>query len=469
MTVNKQLDLQKLDKAKPVYMIGIGGISMSALAVILKRAGFSVCGSDFKESDMTKSLRDQGVPVHIGHRAENIKDVSAVVYTAAIHEDNPELAYARGLLVPVVERAVLLGEIMKRYEMPIAVSGTHGKTTTTSMLSEVLMAADLDPTILVGGILPSIGGNMRIGGQDYMVTEACEYCGSFLKFNPKISLILNVEEDHLDYFKDIHDIIACFRAFAEKTPEDGVLIVNGDDENAMAAVSNLKKRMLTFSMEKKEADFSAVDVCYRADGCANFTILRRGEFFMEASLSVPGAHNVKNALAVAAAADFMGVVPLAIQQGFDSFCGTKRRFEHKGTYGGAHVIDDYAHHPTEIKATIKTARNAAGEHRVFCVFQPHTYTRAFKLRKEFAESFTDCDAVIVTDIYAAREKDTGLISACELAEEINQISHNAQYVKSLAEAEAILQEKAQAGDYLLMLGAGDVNIICERLVAKNER
>lgn len=464
MEAYRQLDLQTLDKAKPIHMIGIGGISMSALAVILKQAGFSVSGSDFKESEMTKKLRQQGIRVELGHRAENIGDVSAVVYTSAIHADNPERAYAETLDVPVVERAVLLGEIMKQYQTPVAVSGTHGKTTTTSMLSEVMLAAGTDPTILVGGILPSIGGNMRIGGREIMITEACEYCGSFLKFYPKISLILNVEEDHLDYFKNIQEIIACFRAFAEKTPADGALIVNGDDPNVSAAVSGLDKKLISFSLTDSKADFSASEICYRDDGCADFVILRRGEFFMEASIFVPGVHNVKNALAVAAATDYMGIAPDRIQQGFSCFRGTKRRFEQRGLYNGAFVIDDYAHHPTEIQATLKTARQAAEGHRVWCVFQPHTYTRAFKLREKFAESFADCDGVFVTDIYAAREQDTGLISSKELAGEIEACSHNAIYAAGLDEAAELLKAKAQPGDYLITLGAGDVNKICELLV-----
>ncbi len=459
-----KLELKNLDKDKAIFMIGIGGISMSALAVILKKAGFLVCGSDFKESEMTEYLREQGICVYIGHQAENIKDVSAVVYTAAIKEDNPELAYARTLGIPVAERAVLLGEIMKWYKTPIAVSGTHGKTTTTSMLSEVIMAAELDPTILVGGILPSIGGNMRIGGENYMVTEACEYCGSFLEFNPKISLILNVEEDHLDYFKDIHDIVDCFHAFAQKTPTDGILVVNKDDPEAMQAVQHVKSPVITFSLKEKDADFVAEDIIFRADGCADFTVLFKGKEFMKASLSVPGIHNVKNALAVIAAAEFIGIHPHAIQQGFDHFKGTKRRFEQRGMYNGAYVIDDYAHHPTEIKTTLQTARKAAGGHKVWCVFQPHTYTRALKLKDEFAESFADCDRVLVVDIYAAREKDTGLISSKELAEQIQNCSYNAQYADSFEKATAVLRSLAQPGDYILTVGAGDVNKICESLV-----
>lgn len=460
----EQFNLQAIQKDKPIYMIGIGGISMSALAILLKRAGYMVEGSDFKESDMTNKLEESGIKVNIGHMAENIGDVAAVIYTAAIKEDNPELAYARTLSVPVAERAVLLGEIMKWYRYPVAVSGTHGKTTTTSMLSQVLLEADFDPTILVGGILPSIGSNMRAGGEEFLITEACEYCASFLKFFPKISIILNVDEDHLDYFKDIDDIIDCFHAFAEKTPADGLLIVNGDDANAMEAVSGVDVPTVTFGIENKNADFTAENICYHENGCAEFDVMQKGSFLMHTLLCVPGEHNVKNALSVIAAADFMGVPCEMMQKGFDAFCGTKRRFEKKGQYQGATVIDDYAHHPTEICATLKTARKAAKEKKVFCVFQPHTYTRAFKLREEFAKSFSDCDTVIVVDIYAAREKDTGLISSSQIAEDINAVSSNALYAESFATAATMLKEKASEGDLIITMGAGDVYKIGESLI-----
>ena len=445
-------DLAHLDKNKNIHMIGIGGISMSALAMILKTDGYKVTGSDFKESAAVALLRENGIPTSIGHRPENIENPAAVIYTAAIKEDNPELCFARTLGVPVVERAVLLGAIMKRY-----------KTTTTSLLSQVLLSAELDPTILVGGIMPSIGSNMHIGSQKYLVTESCEYCGSFLKFFPKISLILNVEEDHLDYFKDIHDIIDCFHKFAEITPEDGAIIVNKDDENAMAAVAGIKRNIITFSICDPQADFAAENICYNGAGCAQFTVLKKGEFYMEARLCVPGVHNVKNALAVIATADLLQIAPEKIQAGFTDFSGAKRRFEDKGLYRGARVIDDYAHHPTEIKTTLAAAKSA-GSGKVYCVFQPHTYTRAYKLKTEFSESFEKADRVIVTDIYAAREKDTGLISSPELAQAICEKSGNAIYAESLEKAEALLREWAQEGDFLITLGAGDVNKICDGLV-----
>ncbi len=446
-------------------MIGIGGISMSALAMILKDDGFFVTGSDFKESGAVLSLRESGIPVTIGHSPENVQNVCAVVYTAAIHDDNPELSYARTLGVPVVERAVLLGAIMRRYGCPISVSGTHGKTTTTSMLSHVLMAADLDPTILVGGILPSIGSNLRMGSRDYMVMEACEYCGSFLKFFPKISLILNVEEDHLDYFRDIDDIIDCFHQFAKKTPVDGALVVNGDDPEAVASVKGVDRSILYFSTEDKNADFYAENIRYDASGCGQFTMLKKGKFFMEAHLCVPGLHNVKNALAVAATADLLQIFPSQIQAGFDNFCGTKRRFELKGFCAGARVIDDYAHHPTEIKATLSAAKSA-GSGKVYCVFQPHTYTRALKLKEDFSQCFFDCEKVVVVDIYAAREPDNGLVHSRELAEAIHAKSHNAIYAESFEDAKKLLRSWAKDGDFIITLGAGDVNKICVDLVER---
>ncbi len=460
-----EFHLDHLDKKKNIHMIGIGGISMSALAMILKEDGFSVTSSDFKESAAVTSLQKSGIPVVVGHSPENVKNVSAVVYTAAISEDNPELCYARSLGVPVVERAVLLGAIMRRFGCPIAVSGTHGKTTTTSMLSHVLLAANLDPTILVGGILPAIGSNLKIGNGDFMVMEACEYCGSFLHFFPKISLILNVEEDHLDYFRDIHHIIEYFHRFAQLTPEDGAIIVNGDDAEAVLAVCKIDRKILYFSTLDKKADFYGENIRYDENGCGHFTILKQGAFFMEASLCVPGLHNVKNALAVAATADLLGISPQQIQAGFESFCGTKRRFELRGYCNGAQVIDDYAHHPTEIKATLSAAKSA-GSGKVYAVFQPHTYTRALKLKEEFSQCFAHCEQVVVVDIYAAREPDNGLIHSRELAELINEQSHNAVYAKSFEEAEAILRPKLSQGDFLITLGAGDVNKICTDLVEK---
>lgn len=458
-------DLNTIDSQKPIFFIGIGGISMSALAVILNSDGFKVYGSDFKESEVTQVLRKSGIDVFIGHDEKNVGDPSLVVYTAAIKEDNPELIKARSLGVPVIERAVLVGAIMKRYKNSIAVSGTHGKTTTTSMMTEVLLAASLDPTVLVGGMLSSIGGNLRDGGRDYLVTEACEYCGSFLKFNPTLSIILNVEEDHLDYFKDINDIISCFSDFTELLPADGAVIVNFDDENAIASVKNTSKKVISFGIENKESIYRAENIKYSEEGFGSFDVLYCGQKIMDVSLSVPGEHNIKNALSIIAASEFLGISHDAIKKGLSSFHGTGRRFERKGEINGAMLIDDYAHHPTEIKATLSAAKNC-GTGRVFCIFQPHTYTRSYKLKDEFSKSFKDCYEVIFADIYAAREKDTGLISSKILTDVTNAQSGNAKYLESFDAICDYILKQAKDGDVIITMGAGDIYKVGDKLLQK---
>ncbi len=458
-----QFELDTVDQNKDIFFIGIGGISMSALAVILKNDGYSVRGSDFKAGPMTEDLESKGISVCIGHQADNINGAGLVVYTAAIKQDNPELVRARELGIPAIERATLLGSLMKRYQHPIAVSGTHGKTTTTSMLSHILLSANLDPTILVGGVLPVIGGNMRDGGNDYFVTEACEYCGSFLKFFPLYSIILNIEEDHLDYFKDLEDIVKCFHAFAQLVPPEGAIIANYDDEKVRRAVKGSRAAIISYGMNCDDCSYTAKNISFSENGCGIFEIFHDGKFMMEAELNVPGMHNVSNALAVAAAAHLLGIQAKDIQKGFSSFHGTNRRFEHKGTYNGAQIIDDYAHHPTEIRATLSSARAVARDGKIWCVFQPHTYTRALKLKDEFAHSFSECDHVILSDIYAAREKDTGLIHSLDLAEAIDSVSHNASYIKGFDAICAYLKTNVKPGDLILTMGAGDVYKIGEML------
>lgn len=451
-----EFDLSNFSKENKVFFVGIGGISMSALAQILKNDGYTVAGSDFKESDTTRELEKSGIPVFIGHRAENVLGAGLVVYTAAIKKDNPELVAAEENGILMIERATLLGAMMKNYKYPVAVSGTHGKTTTTSMLSHVFVGADLDPTILVGGVLPLIGGNMRDGGKEYFVTEACEYCASFLKFFPLYSIILNIEEDHLDYFKDLDDIIDCFREFVEKTPENGAVIANFDDDNVKKAVSGTEKRIISVSTKDENADYFAKNITFSEDGFPVFDVMKKSAFFAHIKLNVPGMHNVQNALSVIAVSDLLGVSPEAIQEGFLSFTGTNRRFEWKGELGGIKVIDDYAHHPTEIKATLSSAKTMQKGKKVWCVFQPHTYTRTYALKDEFAVSFFDCDHLVVTDIFAAREKDTGLIHSKDLVEVINQNSNNAVYVKGFQDVAAYFLENASPEDMVITMGAGDV-------------
>lgn len=459
-----EFDLKNIDKSKPVFFVGIGGISMSALAHILKNDGYIVGGSDFKKSETTQQLQNMGIAVSIGHSAENVRGAGLVVYTAAVKKDNPELVEAERLGILTIERARLLGAMMKNYKYPVAVSGTHGKTTTTSMLAHILCGAALDPTILVGGVLPLIGGNMRDGGKDYFVTEACEYCASFLKFYPLYSVILNIEEDHLDFFKDIDDIISCFRKFVERLPENGAVIANFDDENVKKAVLCSGKRVITYGTECDGSDYTARNIQFGESGFAEFDVFRHGEDYVHIQLNVPGMHNVKNALAVVAVSDLLGISKEDMQTGFLSFKGTNRRFELKGEVRGAKVIDDYAHHPTEVKATLKAARAVANGKKVWCVFQPHTYTRSLALKDEFATSFFDCDGLVVTDIYAAREKDTGLITSADLVEAINKNSGNAMYIKAFRDVAGYLKECAGDGDIILTMGAGDVYQIGELLL-----
>lgn len=452
-------DMKCIDREKSVFFIGIGGISMSALAHILKNDGYSVSGSDFKDSDTAKELVASGIPVAIGHKAENVEGAGLVVYTAAIKDDNPELVRAKELGIPAIERAVLLGAMMKNYKYPVAVSGTHGKTTATSMLSHVLCESELDPTILVGGVLPLIGGNFRDGGKEYFVTEACEYCGSFLKFYPLYSIILNIEEDHLDYFKDINDIIDCFSQFVDKTPKQGAVIANFDDPEVVVAVKNNPAKTISYGIQNKSCDYVAENIVFSQKGYPEFDVIEKGELFAHIKLNVPGLHNVSNSLAVIAVSKLLGVSKEGIEKGLASFNGTNRRFEYKGELGGAKIYDDYAHHPTEIKATLAAAK-ATGAKRVRCVFQPHTYTRTYALKDEFAVSFTDCDDLIITDIFAAREPDTGLIHARDLA----QVISGAQYIKEFSDIEKYFKETAQAGDIIFTMGAGDIYKVGENIV-----
>lgn len=456
-------DLNSLDKEKSVFFIGIGGISMSALAQILKNDGFSVSGSDFQMSETVEELRRCGINVFVGHSADNVNGAGLIVYTAAIKEDNPELIRAKELGIPAIERAVLLGAMMKRYRYPVAVSGTHGKTTATSMISHVLCENDMDPTILVGGVLPLIGGNFRDGGKDYFVTEACEYCGSFLKFFPLYSIILNIEEDHLDYFKDLDDIINCFRAFVEKTPEGGAVIANFDDENVKKAVASSNKKIITYGIKGENCDYVAKNITFNEEGFSSFDVVKNGEFFERISLRVPGLHNVSNALAVIAASELLGVSSDGIKKGLISFSGTNRRFEYKGEVRGAKIYDDYAHHPTEIKATMAAAK-ATGAKRIRCVFQPHTYTRTLTLKDEFVKCFSDCDDLVITDIFAAREKDTGLIHSKDLVEKIE----GAKYIKEFSDIEKYFIDTAEEGDLIFTMGAGNVYKIGESIIKSDE-
>ncbi|MCD8036840.1 MAG: UDP-N-acetylmuramate--L-alanine ligase [Clostridiales bacterium] len=447
-----------------MHFVGIGGISMSGLAEILNFEGFKVSGSDIKESDITKTLREQGIEVIIGQKAENIKDdTDIVVYTVAVKHDNPEILAAEAKGIPVIERATLLGAIMSCYKNSIAVSGTHGKTTTTSMVSEITMCANLDPTISVGGILQSIGGNIRLGSSDYFVAEACEYFDSFLHFKPYVGVILTIDADHLDYFKNLENIRKSFHRFAENIAMGGALVINTAIPRYKEIIEGLKPRVITYGSTDKTADVYADNIDISENGTYSFDIYSSGKYQCRVSLKVPGRHNVDNALAAFAAANVFEIDNKYIIQGLENFGGTDRRFQYKGKFDGVTVIDDYAHHPTEVKATLAAAKNI-NKNKLWCIFQPHTYSRTYNLLKEFSEAFDDADKIIVADIYAAREKDTGLINSATLAEKIKEHGTDAVYVGDFNAIKDYIKQNCSEGDLLITMGAGDVYLIGESLV-----
>lgn len=459
--------MYKINFEKPVHIhfIGIGGISMSGLAEILLNEHFTVSGSDNKESKLTTHLRDMGAKISIGQKASNIEDgIDVVVYTAAIHEDNEEFAEAKRHGLPMLSRAELLGQLMTNYKLPIAVAGTHGKTTTTSMLSHILLAGDTDPTISVGGILPAIHGNIRVGNSEIFVTEACEYTNSYHHFFPKISIILNIEEDHMDFFKDINDIRDSFHTFAKLLPEDGTLIINGEIDRLKEITADLPCSVITYDTKDQHADYSASDIAYDEMGNASFELLIHGRPSGQIRLSVNGIHNVSNALSAIAAAQLLDIPMEKIKEGLLSFTGTDRRFQYKGDKNGFHIVDDYAHHPTEIRATLRAAANYP--HReTWCIFQPHTYTRTKAFFHEFADALSLADHVILADIYAARETDTLGMSSALLAEELRTKGCDTTYLPSFEDIETFVLEHCKEDDLLITMGAGDVVNIGETLLS----
>lgn len=448
-----------------IYFIGIGGISMSGLAEIVKKENFKVSGSDMKESALTDHLTSLGIQVFIGQRAENLsEDVDVVVYTAAIHQDNPEYAEAVRRNLPMLTRAQFLGQLMKNYQTPIAVAGTHGKTTTTSMLSHILLQADTDPTLSIGGILKAIDGNIRVGGSRYFLTEACEYTNSFLSFYPKIGIILNIDADHLDFFKDLEDIRNSFHKFATLLPEDGTLIISSDIEGLSDFTKDLTCNIITFG-SSASSDYSADSITFDELGRPTYALVKNGESVSQITLAVTGIHNVYNSLSAIAAADLLGISLDDTKKALLAFSGTERRFEYKGELGGVTIVDDYAHHPTEIKATLNAAKNYPHKH-LWCVFQPHTYTRTKALMKEFAEALSLAENIVLAEIYPARETDNLGISSQTLAQEIEKLGKPCHYFSSFDEIETFLLENCVAGDLLITMGAGDVVNIGNHLLGK---
>ena len=427
-----------------VHLVGIGGVSMRPLGLVLKGMGMEVTGSDMSASMSTDELMEQGIHVEIGHRAENIQGADCIIRTAAAHNDNPEIAAARAAGIPVFERAQAWGEIMKSYKNAICISGTHGKTTTTSMMTHILMEANLDPTVMIGGYLPLLHAGHRVGHGDTIVLESCEYCDSFLNFFPTLAIVLNVEADHLDYFKDLADVQKSFHKFAELST--GGIIANGDDAHTVEAMAGLD--YVSFGL----GDHNRIHVANMCPDWRHFDVICDGEFYCHLDMGVLGKHNALNGLAAAGAAWMMGIPGEAVAHGLESFHGAGRRMEFKGTYHGADVYDDYAHHPDELAATISAVRASMPGRRIVLAFQPHTYSRTKALFDDFVRELKKADVLVLAEIYAARERNTVGISSAHLAEQIP----GSIFCETLPEVTGYLRANVREGDVVLTMGAGDI-------------
>ena len=451
------------DKPIWVHFIGIGGISMSGLAEILHERGFKISGSDMKASPLTEHLQSLGISVELPQSRENIaQGIELCVYTAAISEENPELLEAKRQNVPTMTRAELLGRIMKNYKEAINVSGTHGKTTTTSMIGEILMEAQMDPTITVGGMMKDIGGNLRVGKSDVFLAEACEYTNSFLSFFPTIEVVLNIEEDHLDFFKDINDIRSSFRKFIEKLPENGILIFNKDIPHEEYFLQNLPgRKIITFG--HNDADYTANFISYDHYARPTYTLFEKGEDRGKVTLGVTGEHNIYNSLSAIAVARAIGIPFDTIKKGLLEFSGTDRRFQLKGKVNGFTIIDDYAHHPQEIAATIATAKKYPHK-KLWVAFQPHTYSRTLALMDDFAGALSQADEIILADIYAAREQNTVGVSSDDLRKLMLSQNTNVYYIPDFPSIEEFILSHLEEGDLLITMGAGNIVDVGEDLL-----
>ena len=457
--------MYEIDFHKPIHIhfIGIGGISMSGLARIVLQEGFTVSGSDNAKGELTEDLKKNGATIYIGQRASNITpDIDVAVYTAAIRENNPEFKACLEQNIPLLSRAEFLGQLMKNYKYPIAVSGTHGKTTTSSLMSEILLSNDTDPTLSIGGILKSIEGNVRIGHSDYFLTEACEYTNSFLSFFPKYGVILNIEADHLDFFKDLDDIRSSFRKFAALLPEDGILVINGEIKNVEEITADTKAKIVTFGINGT-FDYYATDITYNESGYPRYMLHTPDGETYPVSLNIIGFHNVYNSMAALALAHQMKFDLAGAIEAADRCGGADRRFEVKGHLGSITVVDDYAHHPTEIKATLNAAQKYPHS-EIWCIFQPHTYSRTKALLTDFADAFCMADHVVLAEIYAARETDTLGISSKDLMKEIEKRGTDCHYFHTFSEIENFLLQSCNPNDLLITMGAGDVVKIGESLL-----
>ena len=457
-------NLNNLGHFKHIHMIGIGGTSMSGLAEILKYWNFNVTGSDATESENTEKLIKHNIPVTIGEDIEMVENADIVIYTAAIPSNNPELVRARELEIPTIERADFLGEITKAFSDTICVSGTHGKTTTTSMISTCFIEGKMDPTIQVGANLKLLDGNYRIGNSEYFILEACEYVESFLKFSPKTEIILNIDNDHLDYFKDFDHIVSAFQKYVTLLPKNGLLVLNGDDKNCLSLSKYTQARSVTFGIDNQKCNFVARSINFDTNGFPSFDIYYNDTFYKTVKLSVPGRHNVLNALACTAVCHMYGLSKDTIKNGLFAFTGAHRRFEYIGNFNNSiSVFDDYAHHPTEIIATANALKEKK-YNQSWVIFQPHTYSRTKNLLPDFVKALKLFDNIIITDIYAAREKNTYNIHSKDLVEALNLSGKNALYISDFNDIVKYIKSHACSNDIVLTVGAGTVTNINKLLV-----
>ena len=441
---NRSEELSRyLQPGRHVHLIGIGGVSMRPLGLVLQGMGMTVTGSDMTSSASTEELIEKGVTVYIGHQAENIRGADCVIRTAAAHNDNPEIAAARSAGIPVFERAQAWGVIMRGYEKAVCISGTHGKTTTTSMVTHILMEADTDPTIMIGGYLPLLRAGHRVGNGDTIVLESCEYCDSFLNFAPTLAVVLNIEADHLDYFKDLADVQKSFRAFAELS-SNGVL-ANGDDPHVVEALRGID--YVSFGLETKNR-VHAENIC---SDWRHMDVVCDGQFYCHLDLKVLGRHNAMNALGAAGTAWMLGIPGEAVSKGLATFNGAERRMQYKGSFNGADIYDDYAHHPDELAATIDAVKTM-GYDRIIIAFQPHTYSRTKALFADFVRELQKPDLVVLAEIYAARESNTAGVTSRDLQENIP----GSVYCATLPDVTNFLRETVHKGDIVLTVGAGDI-------------
>lgn len=450
--------IDDIKKYKTIHFIGIGGISMSGIAETIVNFGINVTGSDWVSSNITDRLISSGIKVTIGSDLEMVKNADLVVYTAAILQDDVELVEAHKLNIPTCERAVFLGKLTEAFKEAICISGTHGKTTTTSLISLCFIEAGLDPNVQVGAILKQLDSNYRIGNSDYFILESCEYVESFLHFHPKTEVILNIDNDHLDYFKTLDNIKNAFVKYVKLLPDDGLLVFNADDRNSEGLEQYSKAKYITYGVQNDNANFVAKNIKFDKNGYASFDVYFNGNYFDAFTLCISGMHNVLNALSCIAVCNYYGISNEAIKRAFLSFTGASRRLEYKGSVNNAAIYDDYAHHPTEIRATAD-ALNRKIFNESWVVFQPHTYSRLKNLLDDFATALLDFDHIIITDIYAAREKDTFNISSKDLVNKITSLGKPAIYIKDFKEIVSYLKENVKENDIVLTLGAGTVTEI----------